>query len=235
MLPNDMLPHDMLQGPLPAQDSETSEPGGPAPETQTNGKREQTKSQNRGAILAAAREVFAELGYEAASVRDIIRRTGLASGTFYNYYRSKEEVAKAIATDAALRLRPILRAHREQAADFESYLNGIVRAYFQFIIDDQRPWRPGRPLSERRARVRFQTPAHNAVYDEVESSIALVLQRGLSPRVDTAYLAAATIGVAREVGEKMLARDPIDLEAAAAFAVNLILNGLPAVPRLAPD
>src|SRR6185437_9945554 len=159
LLPHDMLPNDMLQGPLPAQDSEACEPGGPAPETQTNGKREQTKSQNRGAILAAAREVFAELGYEAASVRDIIRRTGLASGTFYNYYRSKEEVAKAIATDAALRLRPILRAHREQAADFESYLNGIVRAYFQFIIDDQRPWRPGRagpaarPLAPRRHRL----------------------------------------------------------------------------------
>src|SRR6185436_1007303 len=54
------------------------------------GKREQTKVQNRQAILDAARDVFGEKGYEAATVRDIIRRTGLAAGTFYNYYRSKE-------------------------------------------------------------------------------------------------------------------------------------------------
>ena len=53
------------------------------------GKRERTKVANRQAILDAAREVFGELGYDAATVRDIIRRTGLASGTFYNYYKSK--------------------------------------------------------------------------------------------------------------------------------------------------
>jgi hypothetical protein len=33
----------------------------------------------------------------------------------------------------------------------------------------------------------------------------------------------------------MLEREPVDLESAAAFAVSLILNGLPAVPRLAPE
>src|SRR3974390_2476119 len=45
------------------------------------GKRQQTKLQNRQAILDAAREVFAELGYEAATARDVIRRTGLAPRT----------------------------------------------------------------------------------------------------------------------------------------------------------
>ena len=196
------------------------------PDAGTSRKREQVKALNREAILAAAREVFAELGYEAASVRDIIRRTGLASGTFYNYYRSKEEVAKAIASDAADRLRPILGACREQARDFESYLDGIVRAYFQFIIDEQRARRLDRPPSGRRSRVRFETPAHGAVYDEVQSSIQMVVERGLLPRVDTAYLAAAIIGVAREVGEKMLMRQPPDIEGAAAFAVSLVLKGL---------
>ncbi len=196
------------------------------------GRREQTKAQNRAAILLAAREVFAELGYEAASVRDIVRRTGLASGTFYNYFRSKEEVAKAVAADAAERLRPILRACREQAGDVTGYLNGVIRAYFHFILDEQRSWGTQRPMAERRLRVRFWTPSHTAVYDEIESTIALVLEAGLSSRVDIAYLAAATIGVTREIGEAMLTRDSPDLEAAAEFAVNLILNGLPAVPRI---
>ena len=60
------------------------------------GKREQTKQNNREAILEAAKVVFADLGYGATSVRDIIRRTGLASGTFYNYFKSKEEVFEAL-------------------------------------------------------------------------------------------------------------------------------------------
>ena len=46
----------------------------------TAGKREQTKLANRRAILDAARQVFGELGYEAATVRDIIRRTNLSVG-----------------------------------------------------------------------------------------------------------------------------------------------------------
>ena len=45
------------------------------------GKREQTKAQNRELILEAARQVFAELGFGATTVRDIIRATPLASGT----------------------------------------------------------------------------------------------------------------------------------------------------------
>ena len=126
-------------------------------------KRAQNKLENRRAILTAAREVFAEVGYEAASVRDIIGRTGLASGTFYNYYRSKEEIAHAMASDAAERLRPILRAHREGANDFAGYLIGIIRVYFQFIVDEQLALRTTRQLAERYPRVRIQTPAAAAV------------------------------------------------------------------------
>ena len=86
------------------------------------GKREQTKVQNRQAILDAAREVFGEMGYEAATVRDIIRRTGLAAGTFYNYYRSKEEVFAALADDGARRFSPVLKKLRAESAGFEDFV-----------------------------------------------------------------------------------------------------------------
>src|SRR5262249_45547626 len=79
------------------------------------GKRERTKAANRTAILAAARKVFAQLGYEAATVRDIIRGTDLASGTFYNYFRSKEEVFEALADDgAALQADPAASARASE-------------------------------------------------------------------------------------------------------------------------
>jgi AcrR family transcriptional regulator len=50
------------------------------------GRRERTKAANRAALLEAARDAFGELGFEATGVRDIVRRTDLASGTFYNYF-----------------------------------------------------------------------------------------------------------------------------------------------------
>ena len=117
------------------------------------GKREQTKVQNRQAILDAAREVFGELGYETATVRDIIRRTGLAAGTFYNYYRSKEEVFAALADDGARRFGPILKGLRAQhGADFESFAAAAIAAYFDFLAAEQSSWLAQRPAGEKRAR-----------------------------------------------------------------------------------
>src|ERR1700709_437008 len=78
-------------------------------------KRERTKVQNRQLILEAARQVFAELGYGATTVRDIIRATPLASGTFYNYFKSKEEVFQAIRDDVALSIRRRLSDARLKA------------------------------------------------------------------------------------------------------------------------
>ncbi len=195
------------------------------------GKREQTKLANRLAILDAAREVFGELGFEAATVRDIIRRTGLSVGAFYNYYRSKEEVFDALADVGARRFRPILHALSAKATDFESYLRAAVRAYFDFLASEQESWvvkaaAAGEPLPHAR-----NTPEILAVFEEVRTVLADVMDRGLAPKVDLDFLAAGCIAVAREIGDKMMERTPVDVEAAAEFVVRLLLGGLPALPR----
>jgi len=204
----------------------------PARRTADNrpGKRERTKAANRQAILDAARAVFGEMGYEAATVRDIIRRTGLASGTFYNYYKSKEEVFDALADDGARRFRPILRAESDKAIDFESFLRGAVRAYFDFLEGEHESWRVDRPAGEAFPHARA-TPEIVAVFDEVREAFAKVLEHDHAPAVDLDYFTAACIAVAREIGDKMLERRPIDVDGAADFAVRMILGGLPALPR----
>lgn len=188
------------------------------------GKRERTKVANRQAILAAARRVFAQLGYEAATVRDIIRGTELASGTFYNYFRSKEEVFEALADDGAARFKPILRAAREHATSFEDYLRSAFGAYFRFIVEENRI--EGRPLDERQPHVRTDTPEMIAVYEEVRQGLEEAIARGLAPKVDADYLAFACIGMAQEVGRAMMRRRPINADAATEFAVTLVLRGL---------
>jgi len=198
------------------------------------GKRERTKVANRQAILDAAREVFGELGYEAATVRDIIRRTGLASGTFYNYYRSKEEVFEALADDGARRFRPILREQFEKTQDFASYLRGAVLAYFEFIANEHESWQARRPAGERQPHMQVETPEMHRVFEEVRDSFIAAMQRGDAPRVDADYLAASAIAVAREIGQQMLERRPIDIHASADFAVSFILGGVPALPRQEP-
>src|SRR5215472_5826008 len=105
-------------------------------------RREQTKVQNRQTILAAARQVFAQLGFATATVRDIIRATPLASGTFYNYFKSKEEVYQALRDEVALKVRPRLREARLKATSREEFLASGFRAFFQFVAENHGEAKP---------------------------------------------------------------------------------------------
>ena len=175
------------------------------------------------------------MGYETATVRDIIRRTNLSVGAFYNYYRSKEEVYEALADDGARRFRPILQAQYEKASDFQSYIRGAIEAYYNFIVEDERAGqKPPPPPDQRRPHVHGETPEMQAVFEQVRWSIADVLARDHKTPVDAEYLAAACIAIAREVGDRMVERRPIDVPGAVEFAVQLILGGLPTLPRLDP-
>jgi AcrR family transcriptional regulator len=194
------------------------------------GKREQTKVQNRLAILDAAREVFGEMGYESATVRDIIRRTGLAAGTFYNYYRSKEEVFAALADDGARRFAPILKNLRGKGGPLEDFVREAITAYFEFMADEHVSWIARRPAGEQHPHIHGETPEMAAVYAEVKDAIESAIAEGRGPVADTDYMAAACIAVAREVCDRMLARRPIDTAPAADFAVAMILDGLRGLP-----
>jgi AcrR family transcriptional regulator len=192
------------------------------------GKRERTKASNRAAILEAARQVFAELGYEATTVRDIIRRTDLASGTFYNYFKSKEELFHALHDDGVTRFRPLLRAARERSETFEDFLRLAYQAWFGFLLTDS-------PLAEiqirrpERTRVRFETPESVALFDELKSDIADILRASDEKAIDPDFLTAACIGIAQEVGERLLSRPDRDPEEATRFAVAMVKGGMAAM------
>ena len=186
-------------------------------------RREQTKIQNRETILAAARQVFAQLGFATATVRDIIRATPLASGTFYNYFKSKEEVYQAIRDEVALKIRPHLARARRQAADREEFLASSFRAFFQFVADNRGD---SRPVPE---RFRMDSPEVLAGFAELREDIVAAMARGLLPETDAGALGAALTGVAFELAEQVKAG--ADVEATTRFATALFLGGLDALPK----
>jgi AcrR family transcriptional regulator len=59
--------------------------------------------ERRSEIIAAAKELFSTNGYENTTVNDIIQKIGVAKGTFYHYFKSKDEIADAVIQDAIAR------------------------------------------------------------------------------------------------------------------------------------
>ena len=190
-------------------------------------RREQTKIQNRETILAGARQVFAQLGFATATVRDIIRATPLASGTFYNYFKSKEEVYQAIRDEVALKVRPHLSRARQQAQSREEFLSSSFRTFFKFIADNRGD---SRPVPE---RFRMDSPEVLAGFAELREDIVAAMARGLLPETDAGALGAALTGVAFELAERVKAGASV--EATTRFATTLFLGGLDALPKSRSD
>ncbi|OQW40841.1 MAG: TetR family transcriptional regulator [Proteobacteria bacterium SG_bin5] len=99
---------------LDAGDAEAGgEEGGRAPRTSRGRK-------TRRALLDAARREFGDHGFHAASISGITRRAGVALGSFYTYFESKEAIFTALVRDMSDQVRdhvaPVLRAAPDQLA-----------------------------------------------------------------------------------------------------------------------
>jgi len=60
---------------------------------------DEIRKERKRAIMDTALEVFAENGYESASINMIAKKVGISKGLMYNYFESKEEVLTSIMFD----------------------------------------------------------------------------------------------------------------------------------------
>jgi AcrR family transcriptional regulator len=195
-----------------------------------SGRREQNKAENRTALLKAARAVFAEMGYGAASVRDIVRRTDLASGTFYNYFKDKDEIFEAVVGELTGELLKRHQNGRAKAVTAEAFFHGHYAVYFEFIVEDAELLALARK-NFTAIRTLLDKPDVRALALALNDDIRAAIAQGVLPNVDVSYLAAAMAGIAFEISIVMVARDPVDPAGAAEFATRLMIGGLDLVPR----
>jgi AcrR family transcriptional regulator len=100
---------------------------------------EQAKQESRARILEKAAELFSGKGFEATTTRDIASAAGLAAGTMFNYFPSKETLAMTMVTEA----------FRNGAADFHRRRSGeedLAEELFLFIASGLRRLQPLRPF-----------------------------------------------------------------------------------------
>ncbi|MGH8443363.1 MAG: TetR/AcrR family transcriptional regulator [Nevskiaceae bacterium] len=189
------------------------------------GKREQNKVANRGAILEAAQRVFLARGYDAVTIRDVIRETELASGTFYNYFRTKEDVLRALIEQHVQELTEELRRVRGAARSLDEFIHGAYLAAFTRMTRDPALYTL---MMRNESTVRslyadgVMGVSMKALRDDIEDAI----RRGIMPPLDADYLAAVFFGAGYEMGRILAATPKKDPAAAATFATRLFLGGV---------
>ncbi len=96
--------------------------------------REAKKQEKRTLILTTTARLFKEKGYHATTIADIIRETGLARGTFYLYFREKQEIfnemLKALYTSLTA---GVWQFEIEKFQDRESFYNQLVALGYRLL------------------------------------------------------------------------------------------------------
>src|SRR5438270_12394475 len=87
-----------------------------------------TKSEETGLkILNAALELFRQQGFETATMRDIARKAGVATGAAYYYYPSKEAIVMDFYQRSCAEMQPEIEAALEPARDLATRLRELIR------------------------------------------------------------------------------------------------------------
>jgi len=100
--------------------------------------RKASSEQRRRSILQAARAVFARQGYAGTVVDDIATQAGIAKGTLYLYFPSKEQIYMAALLEQARQLHDDSRAAMNAAATWKDKLRAYLEVrmhYFQVHQD----------------------------------------------------------------------------------------------------
>lgn len=100
---------------------------------------EQSKQENRDRILERSAQLFIAKGFEDCTTRDIAQASGMATGTLFNYFPSKETLAMTMVSEALDRGRADFQRRRN---DTES----LAEELFLFIASGLRRLRPLRPF-----------------------------------------------------------------------------------------
>lgn len=191
-------------------------------------KRAATRERNRATILAAAWEVFCTIGLDASNIRDIVTRSGLSPGTFYNYFRTKEAVFESVSQDLLQRIRKETRVARARATDLQELLRVSYDAYFQFVhsIDGASAF-----IARNQHHIRMQVQSSSAITG-LADDLSHDLQRFLPTHAMSSherYLVAAIVVAAG--AESVLSgggKVPRDTASLSLFLTHFVMHGLSA-------
>jgi AcrR family transcriptional regulator len=162
-------------------------------------------ARTRRRLLEAAEQVFFELGYHDASIVKITEAAGVAQGTFYLYFASKQEIFAELVRDLNLRVR---RAMAEASTKGKTRLEAErlgFQAYFRFTAAHPALYRVIR-------QAEFASPEtlqlhYERIAEGYIEGLRHAMDAGEIERADPEILAWALMGVGELVGMRWIIWD----------------------------
>lgn len=193
---------------------------------------EEVREQRRTQILERALGVFADKGYHGASISDVVKAAGVARGTFYLYFDSKEAVFGDLLDTLLSTLRASVSGMSldEHAAPMREQLHGIVARILRTSESNRALtriiFREAVGLDEAvDAKLRA---FHDGLHGWLVTALQLGRQLGMVRECEVDVVATCVIGMVREAIHRYVVRSdaPFDAEVVAAGLVRFAIEGL---------
>ena len=191
-----------------------------------NGARETNKTKNRQAIIEAGIRVFISKGVSETTVRDIIRSTGLASGTFYNYFNSKEEVLVAIFNDFAKEVGKTVRDENVQPDNFEEFLRIKLTRFFKFVSSKPEIFMIMSNNHNLVNNFSINTPQIILEIDYLKEEINDYIKKGVFPNFDVDLFALVVRPITDSLAQEMMSQKKIDINKYTEKCIKFLTKGL---------
>lgn len=157
----------------------------------------------RRRILEAAELVFSEHGYHEASIVKVTERAGVALGTFYLYFDSKQSVFEALAIDLNYRVRQSMSEAMIGAKSRIEAERGGFEGFFRFTAEHPALYRVVREAE-------FVSPAvmrlhYERIVEGYTAGLAAAQREGdVDPKLDPEIAAWALMGMGELIGMRFL-------------------------------
>lgn len=152
-----------------------------------------TAPERRELIERAATEVFAEGGYDGASMDEIARRSGVSVPVVYDHFASKQELHRRLLEHHFAELRALWREHLLKDEPPERRIPRAIDAWFGYVQSHPYAW-----------RLLFRESSPDPAVQAIHSEVADVSRKAVMPLL-ARELDAAQADVLSASGEEALA------------------------------
>lgn len=176
-------------------------------------------------LLDAAVEEFGERGYHDAAIARIAQRAGVAIGSFYTYFDSKEAVFRALVGDMSAQVRETVAPVILAAPDRLSGERAGIAAFIAFVRNHKALYR----IIDESAFVAEDAYRrhYNDIAEGYAASLTAAFGRGEISDADMMIRAWAIMGMNVFLGLRFGVWDEtLSPEAVAAVAADLVSEGL---------
>jgi AcrR family transcriptional regulator len=185
----------------------------------------------KDAILDAARAVFSRDGYSANSMEDVAAEAGIAKGTVYLYFKSKEDLYLAALLRDVKAFAAEARAEMERAPSLREKIEAFLRVrleysraheeFLRIYLTEYGKMSAMTPIAKQLRRIQRENMRHMA------SLIEAAMERREIRRVPAAALAAKLFDIARGLVERqLLGWKEFQMRDEVAFTTDLLWHGI---------